>query len=206
MTIAVGCTGGKHRSVAMAEALGRPARGARVLPMHRIGAVVHRDLGARVTADARPAVVALGGGHGLAASLRALRRVTDDLHRGRHGRRRRRVQRPACARSSACCRRATCGWPWPPCAATTSGAGPGATCSSTASRATGDLHDHAVGNLLIVALWELLGDTVDGLDWVGAPARAPAVACSRWRRSRWRSRRVVAGLHPDGDLSERSRP
>jgi len=31
----------------------------------------------------------------------------------------------------------------------------------------GELHNHAVGNLLIVALWELLGDTVEGLDWVG---------------------------------------
>jgi len=32
---------------------------------------------------------------------------------------------------------------------------------------TGELDQHAVGNLLIVALWELLGDTVEGLDWVG---------------------------------------
>ena len=31
----------------------------------------------------------------------------------------------------------------------------------------GELHGHAVGNLLIVALWELLDDTVQGLDWVG---------------------------------------
>ena len=31
----------------------------------------------------------------------------------------------------------------------------------------GELHGHAVGNLLIVALWELLGDPVAGLDWVG---------------------------------------
>ena len=31
----------------------------------------------------------------------------------------------------------------------------------------GDLDEHAMGNLLIVALWELLGDTVEGLDWVG---------------------------------------
>jgi uncharacterized cofD-like protein len=31
----------------------------------------------------------------------------------------------------------------------------------------GDLGGHAVGNVLIVALWELLGDTVQGLDWVG---------------------------------------
>src|SRR5258707_4296866 len=30
-----------------------------------------------------------------------------------------------------------------------------------------DLAGHAVGNVLIVALWELLGDTVQGLDWVG---------------------------------------
>ena len=34
-------------------------------------------------------------------------------------------------------------------------------------RSEGDLHGHAVGNLLIVALWELLGDPVAGLDWVG---------------------------------------
>jgi uncharacterized cofD-like protein len=31
----------------------------------------------------------------------------------------------------------------------------------------GDMHGHAVGNLLIVALWELLDDHVAGLDWVG---------------------------------------
>jgi len=30
----------------------------------------------------------------------------------------------------------------------------------------GEMDRHAVGNLLIVALWELLGDHVDGLDWV----------------------------------------
>jgi uncharacterized cofD-like protein len=34
-------------------------------------------------------------------------------------------------------------------------------------RSAGDLDQHAVGNLLIVALWEQLGDTVAGLDWVG---------------------------------------
>ena len=31
----------------------------------------------------------------------------------------------------------------------------------------GPLHDHAVGNLLIVALWQLLQEPVAGLDWVG---------------------------------------
>jgi uncharacterized cofD-like protein len=30
----------------------------------------------------------------------------------------------------------------------------------------GTLHDHALGNLLIVTLWELLDDPVGGLDWV----------------------------------------
>lgn len=32
---------------------------------------------------------------------------------------------------------------------------------------SGDLDGHAMGNLLIVSLWERLGDTVQGLDWVG---------------------------------------
>ena len=31
----------------------------------------------------------------------------------------------------------------------------------------GELGGHAVGNLLIIALWELLGDPVQGLEWVG---------------------------------------
>ena len=88
-------------------------------------------------------------------------------HRDRDGRRRRRLS-PACsAATSACCRRATCAWRWPRCAATTPGAPPGAGWCSTGSSGRGGLGGHAVGNVLIVALWELLGDTVQGLDWVG---------------------------------------
>ena len=34
-------------------------------------------------------------------------------------------------------------------------------------RSGGELHGHAVGNLLIVALWELMGDPVRALEWVG---------------------------------------
>ena len=52
-------------------------------------------------------------------------------------------------------------------------------CSSTASRA-GEMRGHAVGNLLIVGLWELLGDHVDALDWVGRLLGTTA-GCCRWR-------------------------
>ena len=123
--------------------------------------------------------------------------------RGRHGGRRRRVQRAAARASSACCRPATCGWRWPRCAATTTGDGPGARSSSTGSAATGDLHGHAVGNLLIVALWELLDDPVDGLDWVGRllgaqgrvlpMAAGPARDRGRSSTTRTAARRVVRG-------------
>lgn len=110
-------------------------------------------------------VVALGGGHGLAASLQALRRVTDELTAvvtvaddgGSSGRLRRElgVLPPGDLRMALA---ALCGdddW--------------GQTWSRVAQhrfRSEGELHDHAVGNLLIVALWELLGDSVAGLDWV----------------------------------------
>src|SRR4051812_6060291 len=113
-----------------------------------------------------PKVVALGGGHGLFASLSALRRVTDDLSAvvtvaddgGSSGRLRRElgVLPPGDLRMALA---ALCGddeW--------------GKTWSEVVQhrfRSEGELHGHAVGNLLIVALWELLGDTVEGLDWVG---------------------------------------
>ena len=42
MTVAVGCTGGKHRSVAMAEELAAPAARRAAVDAR----VVHRDLGA----------------------------------------------------------------------------------------------------------------------------------------------------------------
>ncbi len=110
--------------------------------------------------------MALGGGHGLAASLSALRTVTEELTAivtvaddgGSSGRLRRElgVLPPGDLRMALA---ALCGddeW--------------GATWSKVVQHrfaAEGDLHNHAVGNLLIVALWELLGDTVTGLDWVG---------------------------------------
>ncbi|MFV2197258.1 gluconeogenesis factor YvcK family protein [Nocardiopsis sp. LOL_012] len=113
-----------------------------------------------------PRVVALGGGHGLHASLSALRRVTTDVTAvvtvaddgGSSGRLRRElgVLPPGDLRMALA---ALCGdddW--------------GHTWSQVLQhrfRSEGELHGHAVGNLLIVALWELLGDSVAGLDWVG---------------------------------------
>jgi uncharacterized cofD-like protein len=113
-----------------------------------------------------PRVVALGGGHGLFASLSALRRVTRQLTAivtvaddgGSSGVLRRDfgVLPPGDLRMALA---ALCGddaW--------------GTTWSRVVQhRFTGrsGLGGHAVGNVLIVALWELLGDTVQGLDWVG---------------------------------------
>ena len=113
-----------------------------------------------------PRVAALGGGHGLAASLSALRRVTEAVTAvvtvaddgGSSGRLRRElgVLPPGDLRMALA---ALCGddeW--------------GQTWSRVVQHrfaSEGELHGHAVGNLLIVALWELLDDTVRGLDWVG---------------------------------------
>jgi uncharacterized cofD-like protein len=116
-------------------------------------------------------VVALGGGHGLYASLSGLRRVTRDLTAvvtvaddgGSSGRLRREfgVLPPGDLRMALA---ALCGddaW--------------GTTWSRVIQHrfaGGGDLPGeegltgHAVGNVLIVALWELLGDTVQGLEWV----------------------------------------
>ena len=118
------------------------------------------------TGDRVPKVVALGGGHGLAASLTALRHVTDRLtavvtvadNGGSSGRLRRElgVLPPGDLRMAlaALCRNDDWGRTW-------------AEVLQHRFSSGGELHNHAVGNLLIVALWELLGDAVDGLDWVG---------------------------------------
>ena len=110
--------------------------------------------------------VALGGGHGLAASLAALRRVTAELtavvtvadNGGSSGRLRSElgVLPPGDLREAlaALCGDDDWGRTW-------------ARVLQHRFRSAGQLHDHAVGNLLIVALWELLGEAVDGLDWVG---------------------------------------
>ena len=83
---AVGCTGGKHRSVAMAEQLAGRLAGERRRRAPSSTATWAASDRRPAAAGAPPApsphgpkVVALGGGHGLAASLQALRQVTPDL-------------------------------------------------------------------------------------------------------------------------------
>jgi uncharacterized cofD-like protein len=123
---------------------------------------------ARETAQA---AVALGGGHGLAATLTALRRLHDDLtiddltavvtvadNGGSSGRLRGEfgVLPPGDLRMALA---ALCGddeW--------------GRTWADVVQHrfaGQGEMKGHVVGNLLIVGLWELMGDHVRALDWVG---------------------------------------
>ena len=122
-------------------------------------------------ADRAQAVVAFGGGHGLFASLSALRLLVDDLvvddltavvtvadNGGSSGRLRGEfgVLPPGDLRMALA-----------------------ALCGSEEWRVTwskvlqhrfageGEMRGHVIGNLLIVGLWELLGDHVDALDYVG---------------------------------------
>ncbi len=110
--------------------------------------------------------VALGGGHGLAASLSALRHVVSDLtavvtvadNGGSSGRLREEFDclPPGDLRQAlaALCDDDDWGATW-------------ARVLQHRFSSDGTLDKHAVGNMLIVALWELLGDHVTGLDWVG---------------------------------------
>ena len=111
-------------------------------------------------------VVALGGGHGLHASLSALRHVVNDLtavvtvadNGGSSGRLRGEfgVLPPGDLRMALA---ALCGdddW--------------GRTWEQVVQHrfaGDGEMRGHVVGNLLIVSLWELLGDHVQALDWMG---------------------------------------
>ena len=111
-------------------------------------------------------VVALGGGPGLSASLAALRHVVKDLtavvtvadNGGSSGRLRREfgVLPPGDLRQalSALCGDDDWGRTW-------------ARVLQHRFASEGEMDNHAVGNLLIVTLWQLLGDHVGALDWVG---------------------------------------
>ena len=111
-------------------------------------------------------VVALGGGHGLAASLSALRLVCEQVtaivtvadNGGSSGRLRRDydVLPPGDLRMAltALCDDSEWGQTW-------------SDVLQHRFTGEGDLSGHALGNLLIVALWQLHDDPVTGLDLVG---------------------------------------
>jgi uncharacterized cofD-like protein len=121
--------------------------------------------------DKGPNVVALGGGHGLSASLSALRLLTTELTAivtvaddgGSSGRLREEygVLPPGDLRMalSALCDDTDWGRTWRDVMQHRFRPGKGT---------GGSLDEHATGNLLIVTLWELLGDAVAGLKWAGA--------------------------------------
>jgi uncharacterized cofD-like protein len=113
-----------------------------------------------------PRVVALGGGHGLASSLSALKLLTDRVTAvvtvaddgGSSGRLRDEfaVLPPGDLRMAlaALCDDTEWGHTW-------------RDVLQHRFQGEGPLAGHALGNLLIVSLWDLLGDTVGGLDLVG---------------------------------------
>ena len=129
------------------------------------------DPSARRPGGASPSVVALGGGHGLSANLAALRRITPVLTAvvtvaddgGSSGRLRDElgVLPPGDLRMAlaALCDDSEWGRTWRDVMQHRF--------SSSEGRTT-TLDNHALGNLLIVTLWELLGDPVAGLEWAGA--------------------------------------
>ncbi|MFT4083414.1 MAG: uridine diphosphate-N-acetylglucosamine-binding protein YvcK [Nocardioides sp.] len=126
--------------------------------------------------DQAQAAVALGGGHGLFASLSALRLLVDDLtldsltaivtvadNGGSSGRLRREfgVLPPGDLRMALA---ALCGddrWD-----------GTWAQVLQHRFAGDGEMNGHNLGNLLIVGLWEQLGDHVEALDWVCRLLRA----------------------------------
>ena len=116
--------------------------------------------------DGGPRVVAFGGGHGMYACLSALRRLTDQLTAivtvaddgGSSGRIRSELGGlpPGDLRMAlaALCGDDEWGRTW-------------AKALQHRFGGTGHLAGHALGNLLITALWEELGEPVEALDWVG---------------------------------------
>ncbi len=121
----------------------------------------------RAPNSADPAVVALGGGHGLSTSLRALRRLTGDVTAivgvaddgGSSGRIRTELELPPPGdlrmALAALCGDDAWGQMW-------------SRVMQHRFGGEGELKGHATGNLLIASLWEETGSLVEGLDWVAA--------------------------------------
>jgi uncharacterized cofD-like protein len=124
-----------------------------------------------VAVVSKPRVVALGGGHGLSANLKALRHVSDHLtglvtvadDGGSSGRLRDELHclPPGDLRMAlaALCDDGEWGRTW-------------SAVLQTRFKSAGPLDNHAVGNLLIAGLWQKFGDPIIGLDWIGRLLRA----------------------------------
>lgn len=114
--------------------------------------------------EAGPKVVAFGGGHGLSATLRALKHITRQITAvvtvaddgGSSGRLRHEmnVLPPGDLRMAivSLCDESDWGLTW-------------RDLMQTRFETSGSLDYHAVGNLLIVGLWQLFQDPIEGLDW-----------------------------------------
>jgi len=129
--------------------------------------------------EVAPAVVALGGGHGLANALRALRRVSHNLTAvvgvaddgGSSGRLRAEfgVLPPGDLRMALAALCADDEW--------------GQTWSRVIQHrftGSGELAGHSLGNLLMTALWQEADETVTGLTWMAAllEAHGTVLPCS----------------------------
>lgn len=121
--------------------------------------------GWRVRGDQGQSIVALGGGHGLSATLRALRHLTHNLTAvvtvaddgGSSGRMRAEMDilPPGDLRMAlaSLCEDTEWGLTW-------------RDVMQHRFDSTGPLAGHAMGNLLITGLWQILDDPIAGLDWV----------------------------------------
>ena len=116
-------------------------------------------------------VVAFGGGHGLAATLKALRHLTHQLTAvvtvgddgGSSGRLRQELEilPPGDLRMAlaSLCDESDWGLTW-------------RDLMQHRFQTDGALNGHALGNLLITGLWQMFEDPVEGLDWVGRLLKA----------------------------------
>lgn len=140
-------------------------------------------------------MVALGGGHGLAATLAALRHVTGDVTAvvtvaddgGSSGRLRAEmgVLPPGDLRMavSALCESSEWGETW-------------RDVLQHRFHTHGELDGHAMGNLLLVAIWQLLGDEVAGLDLIGRLLNASGRVLPM----------ATTPLEIEADVAQRDRP
>ena len=191
-TLAIGCTGGKHRSVAMAEnlAVTTGATSASRSPWS-IGtsgasdaARRRRARGSRATSPPGGCRTGRGGPRRWAWPGRhAARPARGDrpAHRDRRHGRRRRVQRPTAPRHGHTTTRRPADGPGSPVRRRRVGPHLELPSSSTGSP-PGELAGHAMGNLLITSLWEQTGDVVAGLDWVAALLGRPRAGAAGVQR------------------------